>query len=73
MALLTSSQQQMPLKNSFGKFVLVIWIYIGLSICINPDRFVLVCGALSCTIYVAVRDYEQWQNRPVVTSLKVLL
>ena len=35
MALLTSSQQQMPLKNSFGKFDLQYGsIYIGLSICI---------------------------------------
>ena len=35
------------------------------------SRFLLVCGALSCTIYVAIRDYEQWQDNPVVTTLKV--
>ena len=37
------------------------------------SRFLLVCGALSCTIYVAIRDYEQWQDNPVVTTLKVLI
>ena len=42
MALLTSSQQQMPLKNSFGKFDLQYGsIYIGLSICIILTGFFL--------------------------------
>ena len=34
-------------------------------------RFVLVLGALCCTIYVVICDYNQWQDSPVVTSLKV--
>ena len=41
--------------------------------CINSKihRIALILGALGGTIYVVIRDYEQWQDRPVVTSLKV--
>ena len=41
--------------------------------CINSKihRIALIFGALGGTIYVVIRDYEQWQDRPVVTSLKV--
>ena len=34
-------------------------------------RFALVLAALCCTIYVVICDYQQWQDKPVVTSLKV--
>ena len=34
-------------------------------------RFALVLAALCCTIYVGICDYQQWQDKPVVTSLKV--
>ena len=36
-------------------------------------RFLVVCGALACTCYVAAGNYRQWQERPLVTSLKVYL
>jgi len=56
----------MSMPREYSEHASIQMVYLWIIVC----RFVLVLGALCCTIYVIICDYKQWQDSPVVTSLK---